>query len=456
MSRSNSIAILYSITQQFIDFLILCYGLYAACLIRQIDIDTKEFYLMAASITSFYFSARLFDLYQLSSINLFLNNTKNLLLTWIGMCFVITLLLLATKESQNFSRLILFTWMTTTPVMLILSRKILASLRTKNRTNKTNIAIVGNTLTSDYFLKHIEALKWPWISVYGIYDFETNTSQTNKNIISINELLKAAKENHINDVYITLPLINENKVEQLLTDLADTTVSVFIIPDLFLSNLMKSNWSDFAGFSIVSVYRTPFNGINALIKRLLDIVLSAVILAIIWPLMLLIAVAIKLNSKGPVLFKQHRYGLDGRVIKVWKFRTMNVCENGAQITQAQKNDVRITPLGKYLRKTSLDELPQFINVLQGSLSVVGPRPHANAHNEEYRKLIKGYMLRHKIKPGITGLAQVNGWRGETDTLLKMEKRVEYDLEYIQNWSIGLDLKIVFLTIAHGFYDKNAY
>ena len=172
--------------------------------------------------------------------------------------------------------------------------------------------------------------------------------------------------------------------------------------------------------------------------------------------MMVIATGVKLTSKGPVFFKQTRYGMDGEKIKVWKFRTMTVTEDGDTVTQAQKNDSRITPFGGFLRRTSLDELPQFFNSLGGSMSIVGPRPHAVAHNEQYRAQIQGYMLRHKVKPGITGLAQINGFRGETDTLDKMQGRVHYDLKYIQNWSLLLDIEIIFLTIFKGFVGKNAY
>jgi putative colanic acid biosynthesis UDP-glucose lipid carrier transferase len=172
--------------------------------------------------------------------------------------------------------------------------------------------------------------------------------------------------------------------------------------------------------------------------------------------MLLIAIGVKLSSPGPILFKQHRYGMDGKPIKVWKFRSMTTCDDGDSVIQAKKGDARITQYGSFLRRTSLDELPQFINVLMGEMSVVGPRPHAVAHNEEYRKIISGYMLRHKVKPGITGWAQVNGWRGETDTIEKMEQRVEHDMRYIRNWSLWLDLNIVFRTLFTGFVGKNAY
>ena len=456
MSCSNAIANLHSNIQKIIDILIIVGVFYAAHLLHEVTFSTNEFYLIISTLVSYSLLANFKSLYDTGTLGYFFIGTKNLILVWLSVCFLITLALFASKQAESFSRLIIISWMIIAPILLVISRQLLTQLRMNSRGNKVNIAVVGNNETCDNFLKHIQTLQWSWLNLYGVYDFSPNPLAVKTQFQSINKLIAAVKAGHINDVYIALPLLGESKIEQLLIDLADTTVSAYIIPDLFVSNIMKSNWTNFAGLSVVSVYSAPFQGLSGLLKRLLDIVLSMLILVIIWPLMLVIALAIKLTSKGPALFIQRRYGLDGNVISVWKFRTMSVCEDGPHLAQAQKNDVRITPLGKYLRKTSLDELPQFFNVLQGSLSVVGPRPHANAHNEEYRKRIKGYMLRHKVKPGITGLAQVNGWRGETDTLFKMEKRVEYDLEYIQNWSVGLDLKIVFLTILHGFYDKNAY
>ena len=219
---------------------------------------------------------------------------------------------------------------------------------------------------------------------------------------------------------------------------------------------MNSRWVDLQGITAISIYETPFAGLNSVVKRIEDVVLSFLILIIISVPMLLIAIGIKFTSKGPVLFKQSRYGIDGENIKVWKFRSMTVSEDGGKVVQATQGDSRITEFGGFLRRTSLDELPQFLNSLTGSMSIVGPRPHAVAHNEEYRQQIQGYMLRHKVKPGITGLAQINGFRGETDTLDKMEGRVRYDLRYIQTWSLSLDLKIIFLTIFKGFKHKNAY
>ncbi|ELZ7674439.1 exopolysaccharide biosynthesis polyprenyl glycosylphosphotransferase, partial [Klebsiella pneumoniae] len=219
---------------------------------------------------------------------------------------------------------------------------------------------------------------------------------------------------------------------------------------------LQSRTEEINGVPVVPLFDTPLNGINMVFKRVEDVFFSIIILFLISPVLAVIALLIKLTSPGPILFKQIRYGMDGKAIKVWKFRSMKVMENDDRVIQATKNDTRVTKVGGFLRKTSLDELPQFINVLFGSMSIVGPRPHAVAHNEQYRKLIQGYMLRHKVKPGITGLAQVNGWRGETDTLDKMEKRIEYDLEYIRTWNIVLDIKIIFLTVFKGFIGKTAY
>ncbi|NCN67954.1 MAG: hypothetical protein COW74_08445 [Piscirickettsiaceae bacterium CG18_big_fil_WC_8_21_14_2_50_44_103] len=207
----------------------------------------------------------------------------------------------------------------------------------------------------------------------------------------------------------------------------------------------------------MSVYDTPLNSSTArMLKRFEDVTLSTLILILISPIMIALAIGVKLSSPGPILFKQKRYGLNGKEIKVYKFRSMTTQDNGATINQATKNDPRITKFGAFIRKTSLDELPQFINVIQGKMSIVGPRPHANAHNEQYRKLVPQYMQRHLVKPGITGWAQINGWRGETETLDKMEKRIEFDLHYINNWSLWFDIKIIILTVFKGFIDKNAY
>jgi len=260
----------------------------------------------------------------------------------------------------------------------------------------------------------------------------------------------------VREVYITLPLGSQPRIVQLLEQIQGTTASLFFVPDVFGISIIQGRLQDVNGVPVVGICETPFTGINELVKRASDVVLASLILVLISPILLAIAVGVKLSSPGPVIFKQRRNGLDGEEIIVYKFRSMRSMDNGPVVRQATKDDPRITPFGAFIRRTSLDELPQFVNVLQGRMSIVGPRPHAVAHNEEYRKLIKAYMVRHKVKPGITGWAQVNGLRGETDTIDKMKARVEYDLEYLRNWSLGLDLQIIVRTAKLMLFDRNAY
>lgn len=264
------------------------------------------------------------------------------------------------------------------------------------------------------------------------------------------------RQNGVREVFITLPLGSQPRIVELLEQMQDTTASLFFVPDVFGISIIQGRLQDMNGLPVVGICETPFTGTNELVKRLSDIVLATIILILISPLMLAIAIGVKLSSPGPVIFRQRRTGLDGEDITVYKFRSMTTQDNGTVVRQATKNDARITPFGAFIRRTSLDELPQFFNVLQGRMSIVGPRPHAVAHNEEYRRIVKAYMVRHKVRPGITGWAQVNGQRGETDTVDKMQARVEYDLEYLRNWSLGLDLQIIVRTIRLVFFDRNAY
>ena len=260
----------------------------------------------------------------------------------------------------------------------------------------------------------------------------------------------------IREVYITLALGSQPRIVSLLASLQGTTASLYFVPDVFGISIIQGRLQDMNGVPVVGICETPFTGINELTKRLSDIVLASLILLLVSPLLLAIAVGVKLSSPGPVVFKQRRNGLDGEEIIVYKFRSMTTLDDGHSVQQASRGDSRITPFGAFLRRTSLDELPQFVNVLQGRMSIVGPRPHAVAHNELYRELIKAYMVRHKVKPGITGWAQVNGLRGETETIEKMRARVEYDLEYLRNWSLALDLQIILRTIRLVFFDRHAY
>ena len=264
------------------------------------------------------------------------------------------------------------------------------------------------------------------------------------------------QRDNVQVIYLSLPMTSQPRILQVLDSLKDTTASIYFVPDMFVTDLIQGHVTTVCGTPVISVCESPFRGLNGLIKRGSDLVFSLVILVLISPLLLLIALVVKWTSPGPAIFRQHRYGLDGEEIVVYKFRSMTVSEDGALVEQAQRQDARVTPLGAFLRRTSLDELPQFINVLQGRMSIVGPRPHAVAHNEFYRKLIKGYMVRHKVKPGITGWAQVNGFRGETETLDKMQGRIACDLDYLRNWSLKLDTQIILRTIRLMLKDKQAY
>lgn len=328
--------------------------------------------------------------------------------------------------------------------------------------NTRSFAVVGINELGIHLVRNINSAPDLGLRFLGYYDDrpDERTAELPDDISvklgKLSSLVEAAKRGEVQVIYITLPMRAEKRIRDVLHELADTTASVYIVPDLFVFQLLNSRWTDIQGLPVVSVFESPLFGVDGILKRSVDIGLACLALVLAAIPMLLIAIAVKLTSKGPVIFRQRRYGLDGKEIPVWKFRSMTVQENGDDVKQATKNDSRLTPIGGFLRRSSLDELPQIFNVLSGQMSLVGPRPHANAHNEFYRKQIEGYMLRHKVKPGITGLAQVNGCRGETETLDKMEKRVLFDHQYIREWSIWLDLKIIMKTFAVVFSRQNAY
>jgi putative colanic acid biosynthesis UDP-glucose lipid carrier transferase len=378
---------------------------------------------------------------------------------WLGVGGLLLLFLFASKSGSLYSRQAVMTWLLLAPALLSVLRFFLTLaahvLRVQGR-NTRRVAIIGAGGMGAKLAQTIQAAPWMGLELQGIYDHRSSVPQTDNFRGNTRLLLQQAFHGNIDRIYIALPMHEEDAIRDLLKDLANTTAAVYLVPDLSLFDPLHMRWDAVGEIPSVSIFENPFHGFNGILKRIEDIVLGFLILLLITVPMSLIALGIKLSSPGPVLFKQRRYGLDGKEIWVWKFRTMTVCEDGTNFTQACKNDARVTRFGAFLRRTSLDELPQFINVLQGRMSIVGPRPHAVAMNEEYRYKINGYMLRHKVKPGITGLAQVNGWRGETDTEDKMLKRVEHDLLYIRNWSLWLDLKIIFLTVVHGFVHKNAY
>lgn len=372
--------------------------------------------------------------------------------------------LLATLTDSRLKSGAAVIWFFLAPVALIglrASVRRLAGLFHVAGNSVRNVAVFGDTQLAHKLLDRIELSPWMGLRLHGVYD-DRAPKESGRRLGAalagnMNDLVEAAQRGDVEVIYITLPMHAVERIRSNILALMDTTASVYLIPDFFMFGLIESRITNLCDIPVVTVAESPFIGIEGWTKRAEDIIVGSMIMLIIALPMLLIAIGIKLTSPGPVFFRQLRYGINGKPINVWKFRSMRVTEDGhTSFTQATKGDPRVTRFGAFLRRTSLDELPQFINVLQGSMSIVGPRPHPIALNESFRALIPGYMLRHKVKPGISGWAQVNGWRGETDTLEKMEKRIEYDLEYIRRWSVWFDLRIILMTITKGFSGTNAY
>lgn len=383
---------------------------------------------------------------------------------WLALAAVLFFFGYASGYIKMFPEDIALTWFIATPIALVAAHhtaRLVIPRVLSLRANYRAAVIVGANEQGLELARKIEENPYIGIRFIGFFDDRSRQRLGDSSeyplLGSMGTLADYVRSHHIDNIYLSLPMVTQPRILRLLDDMRDTTASIYFLPDIFVTDLIQARMDDVSGMPVVAVCETPFTGINGVIKRGSDLLLASIILMLVAPLMLAITIGVKLSSPGPVIFKQRRYGLDGKQISVYKFRTMTVCEDGSDVPQATKHDKRITRFGALLRKASLDELPQFFNVLQGRMSVVGPRPHAVAHNETYRKLIKGYMIRHKVKPGITGLAQVSGFRGETDTLDKMKGRIDQDLAYLRNWSLRLDLQIIFRTIVMLFFgDRNAY
>jgi putative colanic acid biosynthesis UDP-glucose lipid carrier transferase len=378
---------------------------------------------------------------------------------WLAVVALLLFLGWASRTLGAFDQRVLLTWALATPVALFAAHQtvpwLLPRVLAGQGLQKTAVIAGANELGRGLAAR-VRANPVHGVRIAGYFD-DRGANRINEPVLgSIGSLADYVRANRVDIIYIALPMASQPRIVKLLEDLRDTTASIYFVPDIFVFDLIQARVDALGDLPLVAVCETPFYGFNGLIKRVSDFIIAAAILVLISPLMLAIAIGVKLSSPGPVLFKQRRYGVDGRQILVYKFRSMTVTEDGAVVKQATRGDARITPFGAFLRRTSLDELPQFINVLQGTMSVVGPRPHAVAHNELYRKLIRGYMIRHKVKPGITGFAQVHGLRGETDTVEKMKARIEYDLAYLRDWSLLLDLQIILKTVVVVLRKQNAY
>jgi len=403
-----------------------------------------------------------FNIYSSVRGESFINHIFHLLQAMVVTSFMLAGLSFFAKLGSDFSRIWFSLWMGLAIALLILLRcsllMVLRFMRARGL-NERHIVILGANELGDKLAETVQQALWTGYRVVTFMD-DQPTQAIKKNIPVITipaDLSTYLTTQQIDEIWIALPLQDEIRIKAILYELRHHTITTRLMLDVFGLDLLNHSITDLAGFPVLTIRSTPMVGMNRIMKALEDRIIAGIILFLISPLLLIIALLVKCTSKGPVFFKQERLGWDGRIIKVYKFRTMVMHqEESGQVTQATMNDHRITPIGKFLRRTSLDELPQFFNVLQGRMSIVGPRPHALAHNELYKDSVHTYMQRHRVKPGITGWAQVNGWRGETDTLIKMQKRVEYDLYYINNWSLGFDLKIIFLTFFRGFINRNAY
>lgn len=371
---------------------------------------------------------------------------------WLVALSLLLLLGYATKMSDYFSRRALFVWSILGGTALVAAHYSLQHLgrRLMSRSDMSRRSvIVGVNETSKKFARAVEQRPELGLRVQGFFE-DRHRSRLGADfdgavVGRLRETCRFVREQKIGVVFVALPIRHVQRVLDLLDDLHDTTTSIYLLPDVFVFDLIQSRVHTIGGLPAISLCETPFTGYQGLLKRALDMALAACALLVLSPLLAAVVIAIRLTSPGSIVFRQRRYGLDGREIVVYKFRTMNVSEDGENVIQAQRRDPRLTRLGAFLRRYSIDELPQLVNVLQGRMSLVGPRPHAIAHNEQYRKLIKGYMFRHKVLPGITGWAQVNGFRGRAE-LEDMHERVDHDLYYLRNWSTVLDIKILLLTI----------
>jgi putative colanic acid biosynthesis UDP-glucose lipid carrier transferase len=378
---------------------------------------------------------------------------------WIAIVGLLVLLGWASRTLNVFDQRVLLAWALATPAALFAAHqalpRLLPRLLAAEGLRKTAVVAGANDLGRGLAAR-LAGNPMHGVRIAGFFDDRSAARISEKVLGPLGALADYVRAQRVDIIYIALPMASQPRIIKLLEELRDTTSSIYFVPDIFVFDLIQARVDTIGDIPVVAVCETPFYGFNGVIKRVSDFLLASAILALISPLMLAIAIGVKLSSPGPILFKQRRYGVDGRKIVVYKFRSMSVAEDGEVVKQAIKDDTRVTRFGAFLRKTSLDELPQFINVLQGRMSVVGPRPHAVAHNELYRKLIRGYMIRHKVRPGITGLAQVHGYRGETETVEKMKARIEYDLAYLRNWSLLLDLQIILKTIVVVLRKQNAY
>ncbi|MEN8174630.1 MAG: undecaprenyl-phosphate glucose phosphotransferase [Pseudomonadota bacterium] len=385
-------------------------------------------------------------------------------LSWLLTVVSIGVLLFLSGHLNKFAPPLLMWWAGLSFLIMIVARTIAFGLLRVMRLrgwNRKRVVIIGTGALGRDLLQRVNSHPWTGFDVEAFFDDDVEADGPSIDGIPVHaglsRLHRLVQDYAVSEVWIALPLSAEKRVQKILAELRHCTANIRFVPDFFGYRLFNHAVTNIAGRAMIDLSSSPMHGSNLIIKAMEDYLLATVLLVMTSPLMLVVALAVKASSPGPVVFRQKRHGWDGREITICKFRTMlEETKDPGYPPQARRNDPRLTPIGAFLRHFSLDELPQFINVLQGRMSIVGPRPHAVEHGEYFKDLVDDYMKRHRVKPGMTGWAQVNGYRGETDTVEKMEKRVEYDLFYIENWSLWLDLKIVLLTTVQMIAGKNAY
>jgi putative colanic acid biosynthesis UDP-glucose lipid carrier transferase len=453
---------LISFFQRVLDPLIIMGALYGTCVLFG---EPFTGYTLVLMILAFFISSAVYqhiDPYRTWRSGRVLAYSRDVIGGWLITALILVFLGSVSGLAYHYEEKVVLVWLAATPFLLLASHLAVRTIGSDpSRVSEVrSVLVVGANDVGIKFARTTERYPNLFMQVRGFFDDRTAdrhpTDLEHPILGKMGDVAAFVRENNIKMIFISQPISAQPRIRKLLDDLQDTTASVYFLPDIYVFDLMQARFDNVGGMPVIAICETPFTGFNSFLKRASDIVLALVIQLLLLPIMLAIALAVKLTSPGPIIFRQRRYGLYGEQIYVYKFRSMTVTEDGSKVVQAKKNDQRITKVGGFLRRTSLDELPQFFNVLQGRMSIVGPRPHAVAHNEQYRKLIKGYMLRHKAKPGITGWAQVNGFRGETETLDKMEARIRYDLDYLRSWSLWLDIYIILRTVKVVLQRENAH
>lgn len=453
---ANNLRATIAMSMRFADALLIISAALAAYLIRDNNIEHLDVYFTEITInillTEICFQH--VGLYNISKVSGLSSQIYRLVLSYGGVASALIVLDYTLKISEQISRVWSAVWFLLALLFMATVRfAVWCLVRRLHSAGRfaTPVAIIGSRASVRHLVARLAPELGKTIDLVSVFDVGEDNFQV------FDDLAKASRVNCIDEVLIPLPWTSAVPLEAFLQPLRNLPVTVRLIPELPKTSFGCLSLGEQCGLPAISVLERPLTGLQAAVKRAEDLIISSIALTFAAPVMLVVALLIKLDGPGPVLFRQDRWGFNARKISVLKFRTMKVATTfDAKVTQATRNDPRVTSIGRILRKTSLDELPQLLNVLSGEMSLVGPRPHAVAHNEHYIALIDNYLGRHKVKPGITGLAQVNGCRGITDTIDKMESRVKFDLAYIDNWSLLLDLKVMLKTVFVGFANKNAF